>query len=127
MNLYFETQYQGELFFLAAALGMLCALAMDGCALVLGKTLRPIADILSFFMATAAVLCLSLFVGRQQPRLYLLLGAGCGVTLYVLGLRRLLLAVYRRIVRISAQSSAWLQKKLAHRKEMAQRRRNVNV
>ena len=125
MNLYFETQYQGELFFLAAALGMLCALAMDGCALVLGKALRPIADILSFLMTTAAVLCLSLFVGRQQPRLYLLLGAGCGVTPYALGLRRLLLIVYCRLKRVCAQSSAWLQKKLARRKELAQIRRNV--
>ncbi len=125
MNLYFETQYQGELFFLAAAAGMLCALLMDIGATLLGKTLRPVADILAFLLATASVLGLSLFVGKQQPRFFLLLGTACGVTLYSLGLRRLLVAASLAVRRLVTCLQEGLQKKHTLRQENACGRRII--
>lgn len=99
MKLYFETQAQLALFLVTCAMGFAMGLIPDVLSLFLGGRLRAVCDVVGFLLGFGALTAYLLLFSQSSVRLYDFLGLAVGLTLYALGLRRLVEMLVGRVKR----------------------------
>ena len=99
----FETTRQGGVFLTMVYAGLLCGVAYDILRLIrrmtkAGRIASAVADLL-FWLLTGGVCAYTLFrISHESVRLYALLGALCGMLLYLAGMSEAIYGVIRTIV-----------------------------
>lgn len=103
MKLYFETQAQLALFLMTCCAGFAAGLTTDLLSVLLGGRLRALFDVAGFLIAFFLLTAYLLLFSQASLRLYDFLGLAVGLTLYTLGLKRIILsASHRAKARIQA-------------------------
>lgn len=95
MNLFFETTAQAHIFLATIPLGFALALIIDITSHA--GHMRLLLDVLCLLVCGIALICLMLMFKDKGIRIYHLLALIIGAILYLLGVKQLMISVWRKL------------------------------